>query len=181
MNRDKTCIKEAISQYEMYKNKVIRDDYLVVVDMSKPSSEKRLFVLENLNADEGIPMWEVVRPHHCAHGIMSRASNNANYADKFSNTVGSKMTSLGAMVTAETYTGKHGYSLRLDGLEKGKNDNVRKRAVVIHSAKYVTDDYIQKMGRAGSSEGCFAVDPAISKSLIDLIKGGVFLYCYYPK
>lgn len=167
-----TCVTKALQEYQKYKDKVKKHDVLIAVNMAEPSYHKRLFVVRIDNGD-------VIRRHHVAHGINSSAHNDRAYAVKFSNVVGSRCTSLGAMVTAETYYGKHGLSCKLDGLEPGVNDNVRKRYVVIHSAAYVTDRYIITNGRAGQSDGCLAVDPAISKSLINLVKDGCFVYVYY--
>lgn len=161
---------EAFEKFEEYKTK--RRDILVAIDMSQPSNERRLYVYDVATKKE-------LRRHHVSHGVNSSDPNNRARAIYFSNKPQSHMSSLGAMVTAETYMGGHGYSLRLDGLEKGKNDNVRKRFIVVHAADYVTDKYIKKNKRAGQSHGCPAVDPAIAKDLIDLIKGGVFFYVYF--
>ena len=99
-------------------------------------------------------------------------------ATKFSNNKGSNQSSLGLYRTGESYQGKHGYSLRLDGLEKGFNDNARIRAVVMHSASYVSESFIKRHGRLGRSWGCPAVPVEISEEIIDLIKGGSCLYIY---
>lgn len=144
-----------------------KKDIHVVIDFSKPSYEKRLFVYDK---DD-----KLLRSHHVAHGVNSSDPKNRAMAVSFSNKPGSHKSSLGKYKTAETYYGKHGYSLKLDGLEKGINDNARKRYIVIHPADYVTDSFIAKNGRAGQSHGCPAIDPAISKSLIDMIKEGVDL------
>jgi len=87
---------------------------------------------------------------------------------------------LGLYVTAETYEGKHGYSLRLDGMSKDLNDNARKRAIVIHGANYVSEDFIQRNGRLGRSFGCPALPMDESKHIIDLIKNGTCLFIYHP-
>jgi hypothetical protein len=97
----------------------------------------------------------------------------------FSNQKGTLKSSLGLFITAETYSGKHGYTLKLDGLEEGVNDNARERLIVLHGAHYVSE------GRAddrliGRSWGCPAVRPAIARILIDAIKGGSVLWIYYP-
>ena len=92
----------------------------------------------------------------------------------------SKQSNLGLLKTAETYQGKHGYSLRLDGLEAGYNDNARARAIVVHGASYATQSFVDAHGRLGRSWGCPAVDSAISRRLIDTIKGGSLLFGYFP-
>lgn len=153
------------------KNKA-KNTLLVIVNMREPSYRKRLYVYDMASKTH-------IRNHHCSHGTSSSDPRNKSLAVRFSNTPNSHMTSLGAMMTEDVYYGRHGRSLRLIGLEKGKNDNVYRRDIVIHSASYVTDKYIRVTGRCGCSFGCFAVDPAISNSLIDLIKEGTLLYCYY--
>jgi hypothetical protein len=118
-----------------------------------------------------------VRFHeYVTHG---RGSGHAT-SDRFSNVEGSKQSSLGLFRTAETYFGQHGYSLRLDGLEKGINDRARDRAIVIHGAEYATETVAQRFGRLGRSWGCPAVDPAIHRALIDTVRGGTAVFAYYP-
>ena len=84
-----------------------------------------------------------------AHG----RNSGLEYANRFSNKISSHQTSLGFYRTAETYIGKHGFSLRLDGLEFS-NSNARKRAVVIHQADYASANFIKRNGRLGRSYGC---------------------------
>jgi hypothetical protein len=143
------------------------EDIVSIIDFSRPSTEKRLLIID---------LKEQKILHHTlvAHG----KNTGQNRAVKFSNARGSNSSSLGLYRTAETYHGKHGYSLRLDGLEKGFNDNARSRAVVIHSASYVSEAFIKKYGRLGRSFGCPALPPEHSKEIIDLIKEGSCLYIY---
>lgn len=165
------AINTALKEYEELKDKCTRDDIIVVFDMSQPSYQKRLYVVD-------IKTQTIVRSHHAAHGKNSSLPTDRSKAIYFSNHLGSYKSSDGAMVTSTTYYGKHGYSLKLKGLRKGINDNVERRHIVIHPANYVTNKYIKNNGRAGQSHGCPAVDPKISESLINLIKGGVFFYAY---
>jgi hypothetical protein len=165
-----TCL-QSYNKY-LANNSCIRDDIIVIVNMNRPSYEKRLYIY-NLKTKT------IEREHHVSHGIGSSDPNNPARAITFSNTPSSRRTSLGAMYTGEVYKGKYGKSLKLYGLEKGKNDNVARRTIVIHPAPYVSDAYIRKYGYCGRSFGCFALDGAVSSGLIDLIKDGVFLYCYY--
>ena len=117
-----------------------------------------------------------------AHGMGKPRGSGGDMetAKDFSNLVGSRKSSLGLFVTAETYQGRHGYTLRLDGLENGVNDNARERLIVIHGAHYVTkpraDDHM-----VGRSWGCPAVRPKVSRPLIDAIKGGSAVWIYYPE
>jgi len=153
---------ESLDEME-YRN----EDIVSIIDFSKPSTEKRLFILD-------LKEQKILYHTFVAHG----KNTGVNVATKFSNNRGSNQSSLGLFRTADSYHGKHGYSLRLDGLEKGFNDNARIRAVVIHSAWYVSEDFIQKHGRLGRSWGCPALPVELSKEIIDLIKGGSCLYIY---
>ncbi|MEZ4886062.1 MAG: murein L,D-transpeptidase catalytic domain family protein [Chitinophagales bacterium] len=140
---------------------------LSIVDFSKPSYQKRLYVID-------IKIRKVLHYTYVAHG----KNTGLISADKFSNTQQSLQSSLGFYKTAETYEGKHGYSLRLDGLESGFNSNARSRAVVMHGADYVSSDFVQQHGRLGRSWGCPAVSRAESKPIINTIKGGNCLFIY---
>jgi len=143
------------------------EDIVTIIDFSKPSTEKRLFILD-------LKKQELLYHTYVAHG----KNTGVNMATKFSNKKGSNQSSLGLFRTGESYQGKHGYSLRLDGLEIGFNDNARSRAVVMHSASYVSENFIKRHGRLGRSWGCPAVPVEISQEIIDLIKGGSCLYIY---
>lgn len=140
-----------------------------IIDYSLDSDEKRLWVID---MDTG----EVLFQEYVAHGRNSGLTR----VTKLSNVPDSKTSNIGLLRTAETYYGKHGYSLKLDGLESGFNDKARARYIVMHASNYVTDAYIEQHGRAGRSWGCPAIDPAISKELIDRIKGGSLIFGHYP-
>lgn len=144
------------------------DHLLTVIDYSMASTERRLWVID-LEAEE-VLFRELV-----AHG----QSTGGNRARHFSNDEGSHKSSLGVFRTGRTYRGKHGYSLKLDGLEPGFNDNARDRAIVIHAADYVTEDFIAANGRLGRSWGCPALDPAVADDVIDTIRGGTLLVAYH--
>lgn len=165
------AIGAAYLSYSQYKDKVKNNQYMLVVDFSQPSYKKRMYLVE---IDTGI----VVREHHVAHGAGSSDPKNIAYAVSFSNKNNSHKSSIGALITGDVYYGKHGKSCRLIGLEPGVNDNVYRRAIVLHPSNYVTDDYILGTGRAGCSFGCLACDPKISSSLIDMVKSGTFVYCF---
>ena len=147
----------------------VRTDVLMVIDYSKRSTERRLWVFDLKRG--GLLFEELV-----AHG----RNSGDDRAVRFSNEPGSLMTSLGLFLTGDTYIGKHGLSLRLQGLEKGVNDNSLERAIVIHAADYVNEGLAQRSGRIGRSWGCPAVRPAISRKLIETVQGGVLLLAYYP-
>ncbi len=141
---------------------------LTVIDYRLPSTEPRLWVLD---AD-----GQVLFAERVAHG----QGSGVEVASAFSDQDGSHQSSLGLFVTAETYSGKHGYSLRLDGLEPGWNDAARSRAIVIHAADYVSESFIRANGRLGRSWGCPALRPEITRSVIDTIQGGSLVFGYYP-
>jgi hypothetical protein len=141
-----------------------------VIDFSQPSTNKRFYLID-------LGTRQVVYQDYVAHG-----KNTGNLmAKKFSNTPHSNQSSLGFYKTGETYHGKHGLSLRLDGLEKGINDKARQRAIVIHSAKYAEASFIRKYGRLGRSFGCPALPAQNYDEIIDLIKGGTLLFIYFPE
>ena len=142
---------------------------LTIIDYSKPSSVKRMWVLD-LNERE-LLYEELV-----AHG----QGSGANFATSFSNQHESHRTSLGLFVTDETYVGGNGYSLRLDGLDKGFNDQARARAIVMHGAPYVSADFVKAQGRLGRSHGCPALRAGVAREVIDRVKGGSLVFSYYP-
>ena len=149
--------------------KIENENYLTIVDFTKTSDQKRLFLIDVKNQ-------KVVEKSLVAHG---RNTGN-NTATKFSNIPQSYQSSLGFYLTAETYSGKHGHSLRLDGLEPNFNDKARERAIVIHGADYVSNNFVAQHGRLGRSFGCPALPQAKSKHIIETIKDGSCLFVYYP-
>lgn len=148
---------------------VQRPRTLTVIDYSKPSSQKRLWVYD-------LTTRELLYEELVAHG----QGSGANLATQFSNTPDSHQTSLGLFVTDETYVGRNGYSLRLDGLDKGMNDRARDRAIVMHGAPYVSPAFAKANGRLGRSHGCPAVSDAVARELINRVKGGGLVFAYYP-
>ena len=141
-----------------------------VVDLRMHSKQKRLWTV---NVQTGELLFHEVT----THGRGSDSDHNG-YLDSVSNTPNSKKSSVGLYKTAEVYNGKHGRSLRLDGLEEGFNDNARDRAIVIHGADYAGDAFVQKYGKAGRSLGCPAVSNDVSDDLITTIKEGSLLFIY---
>lgn len=142
---------------------------LTVIDYALPSTKRRLWVLD---LDTG----EVLFHELVAHG----KNTGANFATRFSNIEGSKQSSLGLFVTAGTYIGKNGYSLRLEGLEPGINDLALERTIVIHGAPYVSRQFIRAHGRLGRSWGCPALEKRVARPLIDTIKNGSLVFIHYP-
>jgi hypothetical protein len=142
---------------------------LTVIDYSLPSTTPRLWVLD-------LETEKVLFHERVAHGRRS----GENMTTRFSNRPGSLQSSLGLFVTADTYVGRNGYSLRLEGLEPGINDCALERSIVMHGAPYVSDAAAAELGRLGRSFGCPAVGVEVSRPLIDTIKGGSALFAYYP-
>jgi hypothetical protein len=149
---------------------LIEKDILTIIDFSISSTSKRLWIIDMEN-------HKVLH-----HTLVSHGKNSGEeFANVFSNVVGSEKSSLGFYATAETYTGKNGYSLKIDGLSGNLNNKARERAVVIHSAEYVSYDFINQNGKLGRSQGCPALPKELTKEIIDLIKNKSCLFIYHPK
>ena len=142
---------------------------LTVIDYSKPSTEQRLFVFD-------LPSRHLEYAELVAHG----SGSGDNLATRFSNDPNTHESSLGLFVAEDTYFGKNGYSLRLNGLDRGFNDRALERGIVIHGAPYVGPEVVKAQGRLGRSWGCPALRPGISKQVIDLVKDGGLVFAYYP-
>lgn len=142
---------------------------LAVIDFSLPSSEQRLWIFDL--ATQTLLLQDLV-----AHG----QGTGDNLARTFSNIEGSHQSSVGLFRTQESYFGRHGYSLRMDGLEPGFNDLARQRAIVIHPADYVSTGWVEQHGRIGRSHGCPAVRPEVASMVVDSLKGGQFMFSWFP-
>lgn len=142
---------------------------LAVIDYSRPSTEKRLWVFD-------LASRKLLFNEHVAHG----KNSGENFSRTFSNTVGSEMSSIGLFVTGATYQGKNGLSLRLEGLDKGFNDSSMERAIVMHGADYVNPAMSPRLGRLGRSQGCPAVRREVAKPMIEALQGGALLFSWYP-
>lgn len=156
---------KAMSGYDRIDGK--QKDILVLVDFSKPSTQERFFVID-------IKQQKVLYHSVVAHG---RGSGD-NYATSFSNTPGSNQSSLGFYLTAGTYQGQNGYSLRLKGLERGINDKAMERAIVIHGADYADPKFISIAGRLGRSLGCPSLPKSLNDDVINTIKDGSVMFIY---
>lgn len=148
-------------------DKIKKKNVITIIDFSKPSTEKRFFVID-------LGDKKLLYKCFVAHG----KNSGENFAKSFSNQSQSLKSCLGFFLTAETYIGKHGYSLKLDGLEKNINDNARSRDIVIHGAEYVGQQFIKKYGRLGRSWGCPALPLETSKEVIDKISNGSCMFIY---
>jgi L,D-transpeptidase catalytic domain len=151
------------------KGLVSKQHIVTIIDFSRPSTQKRLFIVD-------INKGKLLLQSLVAHG----KNSGEKYASRFSNREESNQSSLGVYVTLGTYTGKHGYSLRLKGCEAGINDNAYNRDIVLHSADYVSASFTAARGFLGRSEGCPAVPENLHRKIIDYIKGGSCLFIYHP-
>lgn len=142
---------------------------LTVVDYEKPSSEKRLWVVD-------LQQKKVLYHTYVSHG-----KNSGNeYARQFSNRNESNMSCVGFLVTGDTYEGVHGLSLKLNGMDPGFNDNALSRNIVVHGAEYANENVVQQHGRLGRSQGCPALPTNVHADVISAIKDGTLLYLHYP-
>ena len=142
---------------------------LTVIDYSLPSTAKRMWVFDLVSRT-------LIYEELVAHG----SGTGDNVARSFSNKPDSHQTSLGLFVTDRPYVGQNGYSLRMDGLDRGFNDRARERAIVIHGAPYVNESLAKSQGRIGRSWGCPAVREVVARDLIDRVSGGGLVFAYYP-
>lgn len=157
-----TLLSDAMAARELHQEHVSKTDFMVVIDYRQHSAVERYYLVDLRDS--------TAEAFLVAHGRGSDEDHDG-YADTFSNTPDSKMTSLGAFVTGDQYTGRHGISLKLHGLEP-QNDKAEERYIVIHGAKYVSPSR-NKMGR---SWGCPALEQDVAKDMIPRIKGGSFVY-----
>ncbi len=149
------------------KHKLPNDKILSIADMSLPSGKKRLFVIDVKN-------YKLLFVTYVAHGKNSGLDKTLY----FSNEPESNKTSVGFYTTLGTYSGTHGYSLRLSGQEIGFNSNALERDIVMHSADYVDESIVKSQGYVGRSLGCPALSPAIYKQVIEKLKSGTCLFIY---
>ncbi len=144
-----------------------KTNILSIVDFTRPSTEKRLFVIDILNE-------KVLFNSYVSHG----RGSGKKMAEDFSNIPESFQSSLGFYETSGTYEGKNGYSMKLNGLEKGFNNKAEERAIVMHGADYVSENFIHSNGFLGRSWGCPALPQELNKPIINTIKGGTCFFIY---
>ena len=166
----KEAIDYAVKGYQklVEEGTVTNDQYLTIVDMSQSSRKKRFYLLDVKNK-------KLVLNTFVSHG----KNSGLDKAEHFSNNLNSEESSLGFYVTGETYTGKHGLSLRLSGKEEGFNSHAEERGVVVHGAPYVNADRVHS-GYMGRSQGCPALPEGEYAKVINIIKGGSVMFVYYP-
>jgi hypothetical protein len=155
--------------YELKRKGLVKKDILTLIDFSLSSNTKRLWVID-------LKTNTILYHSLVAHG----RNTGEEFANSFSNAAESFKSSLGFYVTGELYNGKHGVSLRLDGLEKGVNDNARARGVVMHAANYVSNVFVKLHKRLGRSQGCPALPDELTKEIVTTIKDKSCLFIYHP-
>ncbi len=154
----------------LVKKRMVRNKNIItVIDFSKPSNQKRLYVID-------LKRKKLILQSLVAHG----RNSGLEYATDFSNEIDSHKSSLGFYITMSTYTGDHGYALKLKGCEKGFNNKAYDRSIVIHGSEYVTEQFLRSNGFLGRSFGCPALPEKINKKVIDVIKNGSCLFLYHP-
>ena len=161
----------ALTGYYKLKNAnvISTKEILTIIDFKRSANQKRLWVIDLKNK-------KVLFHTLTAHG----RNSGDEHAQFFSNTRNSNQSSLGFFITGNTYTGKHGTSLKLHGIEPGINDNAEARAIVMHGAEYVSESHIKKYGRLGRSFGCPAVPVELHEELINVLANKTCLFIYYP-
>jgi hypothetical protein len=174
LHLDKLGMKKEVLMYAykgqqslVKKGRIPNSTILTVCDFSQPSDTKRLYIID-------VKDFKVLLNTYVAHG----KNSGDLYANRFSNRSRSLQSSLGFYVTKGTYFGKHGLSLKLSGQDKGFNDKAESRAIVVHGASYIGDEWLG--GKMGRSFGCPAVPQRDAKKLINLIKNGTCLFIYHP-
>jgi len=165
---DVAVFKKAVTGYFNLKteNKLSANSSVItIVDLAKSSCTKRLWIVDLLKKELVLNTW-------VAHG----SNSGDDIASRFSNNVDSFESSLGFYVTDNVYMGKHGRSLRLNGMDIGFNDRANERDIVLHAAQYVGEGSIKALGRLGRSQGCPAVAPQYCNRIIETIKGKNVLF-----
>ena len=165
------AVRLAITGYEKLKQlgKLSNLRYLTIADFSKPSSEQRFYIID---MQDQVVLLKTLVAHGRNSGVL--------FAKLFSNKSSSNQSSLGFYVTGNPYVGKHGTSLELNGVEQGINDKAKQRAIVLHGADYVSNNFIKAQGYIGRSLGCPAVPNQQVKEIIQVIKGASCLFVYAP-
>lgn len=170
-NINPVAVAEAISAMHCAQNNGIGRlaSRIAIIDYTLPSRQPRLWVVD-------LEKRTLLFEEHVAHG----QGSGGDIPNAFSDRDGSHQTSLGLFLTDATYQGGNGYSLKLQGLNKGFNESAMRRFIVMHGAPYVNPAAAIKMGRLGRSWGCPAVRTEVARSMIDTLKLGQFIYAFGP-
>jgi hypothetical protein len=161
--------KALIGFFNLKAGNNIEKNILTIIDFSISSRLDRMWVID-------MNKMEVVHVSLVAHG----RNSGEEFASNFSNSPSSYQSSLGFYLTGGTYIGKHGLSLCLDGVEPGINDKARERAIVMHGADYVSNDFIRQYGRLGRSYGCPSIPMEDHEKIINMLSGRSCIYIHFP-
>ena len=164
--------KALVGYYNLKKTNLVSPErqIITIIDFTRKSSQKRLWIVD-------LASNKLLFNTLVAHG----QGSGGDMATSFSNLENSHQSSLGFYITSETYFGKHGFSMKLEGMDKGFNTNARDRAVVVHGAEYVSQSFINKTGRLGRSHGCPALPVELTNKIINTIKGQTCLFINGPE
>lgn len=160
-------LARALAALDSHPTAIRHRDVIALADFAAPSRQARLRLVDIANG-------KVLSSHLVAHGRGSDPANRG-WVEIFSNRQGSNASSRGAFVTGETYSGKHGRSRRLVGLDPD-NNNALERGIVIHAASYVGEDLAASQGRIGRSQGCFALSPQDIGLVLARLRPGHLLF-----
>ncbi len=161
------AFREALRYFNTHRSNIRNRRFLTIVDYTRPSTTRRMYVHDLVTGD--------VQTYYVAHGKKS----GGVYATRFSNRVESLKSCNGFFLTGRKYTGTHGMSLELHGLQKGINDNAQKRGIVIHGAPYVSSSRARLLKpRTGRSWGCPAVSSGEVEEIVGRIMNGSLLYIH---
>lgn len=159
-------LKRALAALDKHQASIPKRDTIAIADFSEASRAPR-FHLVNLGDGQ-------VSSYLVAHGKGSDP-RHTGWLKSFSNAIGSEATSSGAYRTGDYYTGQHGRSMRLDGLDP-TNNNAYDRAVVVHGAWYVSQDMVRQHGVLGRSQGCFAFEQDKLHAVMERLGQGRMIY-----
>lgn len=154
----RAAMVKAFDYFAANAEKIQNKNFVTIVNFDRPSTEKRFHVIDMKTGE--------VADYYVAHG----KNSGENFATNFSNEPGSNKSSLGIYLSAEDYIGKHGLSMRMDGMEPTCS-NIRKRDIVMHGAEYVSEAYAKKNGRMGRSEGCLALEQPLVAGMVKKLEG----------
>ena len=165
-----TAFRYAYIGYQTMKkqHRLNNKELFSIIDFTKDCNSKRFYTID-------LEKMKIVYYTYVAHGKKS----GERMATSFYDAVESNKSSIGFYITGNTYNGGNGYSLILNGDEKGYNSNLAKRSVVVHAADYANEDYIARNGRMGRSLGCPALPENIYKQVIETIKEKTMIFAYY--
>lgn len=164
--RDRAVMEIAKREVARAGAAIWRTDMAAIADYGLHSSLPR-FHFANLESG-------TVRSFLVSHGAGSDPEHDG-WLKQFSNVPGSNASSRGSYVTYEWYKGKYGTSIRLGGLDDS-NSNALPRYIVMHAADYARAEHVDRWGKLGRSNGCFAMSPADFNEALWHLSGGRLIY-----